>query len=535
MPNVATLLDEHVTLKCECLDRIYLNGYVPQLQEPGQLASFLVAVRGERMPSYEVVGKMAHELIAGIERMAAEKGIPVVHFERGQSKEVIAEPYFVAAERQGREQVVLIGIAQERTRAFRPVAKVERQPGRFGVARVAVFVNFYYLYIWDRECGRSVIMICSYAPWTIRVWLNGHSWLQRQLQRRGIAYESLDNGLAWVSDPPAMQRLADRFSDAHVQRYFDRWMYRLPSPFSAKDRARGYVHQLSVLQLEVSRTEVLDRPLHGRQFFEEVIRDQLDLGRPEKIQLIFQRRLPRRRGEGPFRTRVLSSDVDPTLYVSHRGVEVKQYWKCDRALRTETTINNSYDLGINKRLGNLAALRTAGRGINRRLLILERGSQHCTPAATTFETLIMPTGEPGRRAPGFRFGDRRTVALFGALSDMRWVETAIRSRELRPLVAHHLAAPYGPRQMAYDLRRLVRKGLLSRIPKTHRYRLTALGQQLVLFCTKVYTRILCRGIGELDHAKIRTPLAIAWRQLDREIADHISAVNLGSNSARLAA
>ncbi len=155
MPNVPTLLDEHVTLKCECLDRIYLNGCVAKLQDPGQLASFLVAVRGERIPSYEVVGQMAHQLIAGIERMAEEKGIPVVHFERGQSKEAIAAPYFVEAERQGREQVVLIGIAQERTRAFRPVAKQQRQPGKFGVARVAVFVNFYYLYIWTRTGGAA--------------------------------------------------------------------------------------------------------------------------------------------------------------------------------------------------------------------------------------------------------------------------------------------------------------------------------------------------------------------------------------------
>lgn len=535
MPNIPSLLDKHVTLKCECIDRLFLNGYVRKLQRPEDLAYFLTQVRGEEIPRYDVVGKMMREFIAGIERMAEEKAIPVVHFEKGQRKEAIAERYFMEAEREGREKVVMIGVAQETTHAFRPVGKQQRERGKFAVARVSVYVKFFYLYIWDAEWGRTFIKICTYAPWSIRVWMNGHDWLKRQLTRRGIAYETLDNGIAWVADPKAMQRLADRLSPAHIQRFFDRWMYRLPSPFTAHDRAKGYVHQLSILQLEVSRTEVFDRPLHGRQFFEEVIRDQLDLGRPEKIQMLFNRRVPKRRGEGPFRTRIFSSDVNPSIQIRHRSTNVKQYFKCDRALRTETTINNTYDLGINKSLCNLPALRQVGRDINRRLLILERQSQQCTPAASTFENLVMPTGDPGRRAPGFRFGDPRTVALFGALSDMRWVQTDVRSKELQPLVAHHLAGSYGPRQMAYDLRRLVRKGLLERIAKTHRYLITPLGRRLIIFCTKIYSRALCPGIGQLDNARSRAPLAIAWRRLDHEIHNLVTTVNPGQNSARLAA
>lgn len=535
MPNIPSLLDDHVTLRCECCDRFFLNGYVKRLQRPEDLAYFLTQVRGEEIPRYEVVGKMMRDFIAGIERMIEKKSIPVVHFEKGQRKEAIAEPYFQEAEREGRERVVLVGVAQEKASAFRPVGKQQRVPGKFAVARVSVFVKFFYLYIWDADWGRTFIKICTYAPWSIRVWLNGHDWLKRQLVRRRIAYESLDNGIAWVADPVAMQRIADRLSAAHVQRFFDRWMYRLPNPFTAKDRARGYRHELSILQLEVSRTEVFDRPLHGRQFFESVIHDQIDLGRPEKITLIFHRRLPKRRGEGPFRTRVFSNDVEPSLHIRHRGTDVKQYFKCGRALRTETTINDAPMIGLRKSLCNLPSLRQMGRDINRRLLALERQSQQCTPAATTFENLVMPTGDPGRRAPGFRFGDPRTVALFGALSDMRWVQTDVRSTELRPLVAHHLAGCYGPRQMAYDLRRLVRKGLLERIAKTHRYRITPLGRRLILFCTKIYSRALCPGIGQLDNATSRAPLAIAWRRLDHEVQGLISAADLGQNAARLAA
>jgi hypothetical protein len=525
MPDVSTLLDKHVVLKYECLDRLLLNGYLPRLQTPEQLAGFLCRHRGEEIPRYDLLGELTSNFMTAVDQLALDHDIPVVHFERGQRKEDIAAPYFAAAQREG---VVLIGIAQEKANVFRPCGRRQREKGKYSVTRAAAYVNHVYFYIWDADWGPSFIKVCTYAPWSIRVWLNGHEWVKRQLERRGIGFTPLDNGIAAVDDPRLLQRTCDRLSSAHVQRYFDRWLYRLPSPLAAKDRHAGYVHALSILQLEISRTEVFDRPLHGRQFFEAVIREHLDLGRPEKLQLLFHRRLPRRRGEGPFRTRVFSADVDPSLHVSHRHTRIKQYFKCDRALRTETTINDAGDFRVGKLLRNLDALRQIGRDINLRLLDLERQTQQCTPAATTFEGLVLPTGEPGHRAPGLRFGDPRVVALFGALCDFRWIRAGIRSRELRPLVEHHLARPYTPGQMAYDLRRLVRKGLLERLPKSHRYVLTQLGRQLVLFCSRLYGHILVPGISQLEASRSTSPLALAWRRFDREAAIFVSNMALAA-------
>jgi hypothetical protein len=131
---------------------------------------------------------------------------------------------------------------------------------------------------------------------------------------------------------------------------------------------------------------------------------------------------------------------------------------------------------------------------------MERQSQRCTPAASIFEDLVMPTGEPGRRAPGLRFGDPRTVALFGALAEFRWVFGGFYAKHLRPVVEHHLAAPYNIRQMAYDLRRLARKGLLERLPDCNRYQLTDLGRRLVAFCAQLYNRVFYRGLAQLHPA-----------------------------------
>ncbi len=529
MPDLNTLLDQHVTLAYESVDRVFLNGYVAKLQEPDQLAWFLGQHRGQDLPRYELLGKITSEFVAAIEKLAEDRHIPVVHFEKGQRKETIAEPYFAHAALLQREGVVLIGIAQEKAKVFRPPPKARRgRGGGFAAGRNSAFVKHVYFYIWDADFGPTFIKFCTYAPWSVRVCLNGHMWLRQRLRRSGHVVEPLDNGIAYVDDEAALRRLCRRFGPAHIQRYFERWMYRLPSPFTADDRRAGYTYQLSILQLEIARTEVFDRPLHGRQFFEEVIRQHLDLGRPENMQLIFDRRIPRRRGQPATRTRVFTQDVNPSLHVSHRNTRVKQYWKLNRALRTETTFNDTYDFRIGRKLENLPKLIELGRDINRRLLAMERQSCRPAPAASLFEALVMPTGEPGRRAPGLRFGDPRVVGLFGALSQFRSIFGGFYARDLRPLVEQHLASPYTMRQMAYDLRRLIRKGLLERLPGSNRYQLTALGRRLVLFAARLHRHVFCRGLARLEPDYPAGQLNQAWRSFDTQLGALLSEARLAA-------
>ena len=515
MADLTELLDEHVALRYESIDRLLLNGYVPRIQSAEGLACFLKSNAGEEIPRYAILGERTARLLRDLDQFIEAGKIPVVHFEKGQRKD-IARPHLDAAEAAGREGVVLIGIAQERADVFRPPAKRDREPGHYAVRRTSAYVDHVYFYLFDAQVGGAFIKLCTYGPWSLRVWLNGHSWARRQLEGRHLGYQPLDNGFARVDDGRALQAICDSFSAAVIERFVRRWLAVLPSPFTAADADAGYRYELSIMQLEVSCTEVFDRPLHGRAFFEQVMLDQLDLGRPEKLQLLFEHRILRNR-QAPFRTRVFGAGAQPSLQVEHRHTRIKQYWKLDRALRTETVIDDAYDFNIGRRLCNLAALVEIGRAINRRLIDLERTAQRCVPTADTFETLVQPSGPKETRAPGLRFGDPRVVALFSALADFRWSATDIRSGPLRELVEHHLGAPYGTRQMAYDLRRLVRKGLLERIPHTFRYRLTSLGRRLVLFCARLYARIITRGLARLDPAQLPNPLANAWRAYERQL------------------
>jgi hypothetical protein len=173
---------------------------------------------------------------------------------------------------------------------------------------------------------------------------------------RRIAFEALDNGFAACAEPERLQALCRALSAADVRRFFAYWMSVIPQPLSTADRRAGYRHELSVLQCELSLTHVFRRPLAGRQFFEQALAEALTLGRPHEVGLVFGRRVTRRT-PGRFSTRIVVRGCDPTLKLHYKHSSIRQYFKAERALRTETTINDAYDFGIGRKLANLDALR----------------------------------------------------------------------------------------------------------------------------------------------------------------------------------
>ena len=529
MPNIETILRDHVKLQIECIDRLYLNGYVPRLQSEGGIVGFLL--RDHPIPSPVLLGQRTEAFVASIEKFAEQQFVPILRFERGQRKEEVAKAHFARFEQP--EGVVFIGVAQEKATAFRCVKK--RQSGGrpwFQYYRGSVFVNQYYFYILDKNFGPCFIKFSSYAPFTVRIWLNGHEWAKRQLDRAGIAYESLDNGFLSVGDADRAQKICDRLDAFAIESFLEKWLRRLPQPFSQEERSAGYRYSLSILQMEVSRTEVFDRPLAGRQFFEEVIRENLDLGRPDRVQLIFGRRITRRT-PGTFQTRVLTTGVEPALRILYKNSSIKQYFKLGRALRTETTFNDTRDFGIGKNILNLDRLRTIGRNANRRLLHVQRLSHNCAVASTTFERVVLPSvNDDGLRAPGLRFGDPRVMALLAALCSQMHMPDGFSNHMLRERVAalhDKTLEQYGRARMTYDLRRLRLKGLIERLPHRHRYILTPLGRRIALFFPKSYARVVRAGISRLDVPPDQTandPLVLAWNRLDRVLDELVAEAKL---------
>ena len=324
MPNLHIILRDHVSLSVTCLDRLYVNGYVPTLQTSGQLCYFLKEHLGNPIPSPALFGPLRDRFVRDIERFAKRNEVPVVHFERGERKDDVAAERRKKFDR--REGVVFIGVAQERAMSFKANKSFGPLGGvHFNFTRQPVAVNHYYFYVQDAEWGPAFIKVGSYLPFPVKLCLNGHEWAKQRLRRERVGFESLDNGFLSCQRPERLQEVCDALGSADVQSFFDRWSARLPWPLTPADIEAGFRHRLSLWQVEVSLTQVFDRPVQGRHFFEEVIRDNLDLGRPNRVSLLFPTRTTRRTPPPPhgYRTRVITSGVNPSLHVEYKRSHLK--------------------------------------------------------------------------------------------------------------------------------------------------------------------------------------------------------------------
>src|SRR3990170_2325637 len=285
-------------------------------------------------------------------------------------------------------------------------------------------------------------------------------------------------------------------------------------------------------QIEPSRTIVFDAPRRARSFFEALVVDNLDIGRPDHVELIF-RGHPRRWGRPPkvdqtYKTRIDTRDtIGVTVNADYKHSRIKQYLKDGRALRIETVINSPDDLLCKRRLQHLDELQAKARDVNARLLDTERFGQGCVLASPAFERVAQSTlTEDGRRSPALRFGDPRVMALLGALC-VGLNALGFTNRSLRAQVNHLLGVAYTTNQMSYDLARLRLNGLIQRRPGTNTYDLTPDGQRVAIFYTKVHDRLL-RPLLTADTPPAPVELRNAMHVVDRHVRGYIDHARLGN-------
>lgn len=494
MLTIKDVLTNKITLDIECVDRVYLNGYVKNLQMAGGLINFIREQMGFPIPSPMLLAPVSQAFRSAVEKFAEAQGLTLVNFARGEEKDETARAHLAKFEK--RSGVVLIGKAQEKTKGYTARRQVQGTRVWFDYSRRDVFVTHYYFYILDEEFGLFFIKICTYFPFDVKVCFNGHEWAKQQLRKERIGFEALSNGFLSCQDPARLQKICYQLNAEKVQTLFDHWVEQIPWPLSAEQRTAGYPHQLSLWQMEVSRTQVFRDSEQGWALVENLIRDNLDLGRPDRVSLIFERKVTKAT-PGEFHTRILREGVQPTLRIHYKHSALKQYLKEGRALRTEMMFNNTQDFGLTRGLKNFTTLFDLGRQYNNRLLEQETISQDCFLPLQTIQSLGQSTIENGQRASALRFADRRVMSLLGALAGQSFIPSPLGNTSLRPIVAQLLGREYSRAQMTYDLRRLRLKKLIERIGNSYRYRLTELGIKVVTFFTKLYQRLFRPGLAAL--------------------------------------
>jgi hypothetical protein len=530
--RLSELLGRHVQFSYTTWDRIVLNGYLDRLQRPENISYFFREVVGVSAVTPEVLMSRTAPYRAWITRYAAEHAIPLVAAPQGQRKEDVVAPYYRRF--RAADGVVAILTSTESGRTF--VSYTPRYPPSGGdpgyrllhPARKRFLHDYFYLL--DPVLGPMSVRVGTFLPFTLAVFLNGHSFLAQELTRLGVGFRKDDNAFLALDDLAALQAAAERLTPRLIEQRCGYWVRQLAPRFTAEEQAAVDLHyRYSVAQIELATDVIFRRSAPLKALFRRATELGILLGGADRTTHLFGRRITARSG-GKLQT-VLDrrNEGQPILRSYYGSSFVKQYEKGDRLLRTETCVNNTYDLGIGRRLENLPALHERMQATNTRYLEAQAELLASTVDGGTLASLARPVMVGTRRVPGLKLGDDRVIRLLEALRHPGTFVADWTTREVhaRVLARHRLTeADYRLSQLRYDLGKLRAHHLVERLGTSRRYHLTARGLKLGVLLVKLRTRLLGPLASLASDQPSRRPtratsaVEAAFRQVDTAL-DHL--------------
>ncbi len=541
MDRLSELLGHAVQFVYTCWDRIVLNGYIERLQRPENLVYFFHDVVGVACIEPAVLEQRTNAYKAWVRRVADELGIPVQPAPpappRGMRKEDVVLPYYRRLKEAEGIACVLTSLEQGRTFvSYMPNRKPLSGDGNYRLIKACRkrFLHYYW-YILDPVMGPMSIRVGSYFPFNVTCYLNGHSFVAQELTRAGVPFRKADNAFTGVADVRALQAAADRMSAALLQRRCAYWVRRLVPTFSPAERAAlapGY--RYSMAQMELATDVVFKRSAPLKALFRRACELGVLVGGAERTTHLFGRRIDRRY-RGKLQTVLDQREAGhPVLRWYYETSFAKQYTRGDRhgdrILRNETCSNDTRHFGVGRRLQNLPLLREKLAATNERCLALQAELLASTVDTGQLAALAQPTVVGQRRIPGLKLHDDRVIRVLETLLHPAAFAPDWTTRELhtRILARHQLAeADYRLSQLRYDLGKLRAKGLVERVGKSRRYRLTPLGLKLGVLLVKLRMRLLGPLATLVTTPSTRrpplhhNPVDAAFRDVDTAL-DHLS-------------
>jgi hypothetical protein len=500
MERLLDLLGNAVQFVYTCWDRIVLSGYIERLQRPENLIYFFQDVVGIDAIEPAVLEQRTIAYKAWVRRIATERDIPILAAPRGTRKEELVEPYYRRLK--GAEGVACVLTSLEQGRTF--VSYVPRWKVPSGDANYR-FIKpcrkqflHYYWYVLDPVMGPMSVRVASYFPFNVTCYLNGHSFVAQELTRDGVRFRKADNAFLAVSDVAAVQSAADRLSAALLQRRCTYWVRRVVPVFSPDERAAlrpGY--RYSMAQMELATDVVFKRAAPLRALFQRACELGVLVGGANRTTHLFGRRI-NRHYHGKLQTVLDQREAGhPVLRWYYQTSFAKQYVRgdqhSDRILRTETCSNDTRHFGVRRRLENLPVLHERLAATNERCLAEQAEVLASAVDTGQLAALAAPTLIGQRRVPGLKLHDDRVIRLLETLLHPGGFVRDWTSRELHTrVVARHrlICDDYRLSQLRYDLSKLRAKGLVERIGKSRRYRLTPIGLKLGVLLVKLRLRLL---------------------------------------------
>jgi len=535
MQSLKVLQEDHIVYELDSWDRVMLKIRAPRFFLGGGVANFIRFQLNQKTPDTRAFLGFRNQLIEDMEIFAEEQGIEIYRFnktEKNGGKEKCAQKALELLQENDEfeEGVVFIGKAQEKTLAWRS----HWGEGYCEVKRANLMVNWYYVYFLDRDFGLCSLRICSYAPFQMKLYFNGHEYLKQQLRSEGIGFEALANGVLSCEDPERAQEIVKELDVAKIEALREKWMNRIPNVLIELSTVYHERIMTSMDQVEVAKTQIWDDPRRGREFFEQAIKENIDLGRPDKSCFIFKKQHRRNGKQKDFSSRVMTYGVIAVFAIYVMGNKLKQYFKEGRGLRSEFTANNLKDLGIGNTLTqeNWQQLWATGHDCIGRTLEIEKLSHDPSVGRRAVEMLESPLEKDGRRVSGMPRGKARTQALFEGIVSAHLSLGRFQNRDLRSQMATLLGKDQSEitqGQMSYDLRRLRGHGIIEKMEGSNRYEVTKEGLRLAIWMTRLEKKIngealsgvLIEGNFAVEDKSIRK-MKESIEQIEQTMSDYMS-------------
>ena len=358
------------------------------------------------------------------------------------------------------------------------------------------WVNQYHFYLSDQHWGRMFVRLCPYFPFSARVCLNQHHGLALRMREEGIDFQPCINAFLRCGNPARLQELADSLTAQDLRRCGPKWLAAFTPFFTPQERrSAGGQHRLFFSQGEYGDNLIFPRRAAVDQLTQRLLDLNRTLGQPQKITLIFGRRVTQEY-QGKLPTVIEDLDLPHPVIRSHYGHGLaKPYVRDNRWLRTEPATHNGYDYGVHQDVANLPRLR------DRMSQIIDHYHEVPQDILETFvdrgqrRELTEPTTLPnGKRLPGLRLDHPRPRAVMQALVRLAPIAAGgtFTMRDLYSPAWDALGlgeTPYSLASLRYDLSKLRAKGLVEKIPHSRRYRLLGKGYSICLVFLKLFERI----------------------------------------------
>jgi len=512
MELFAKLFGSLLVFVYHCFDRIVIHGYLSGLSRPEQVVYFFRNVVGVPVVDKEVLSQRTNHYQKWVEAFARNHQTPIEWAEKGVRKEDHVQRWLRVMERGGRYGVYFIFKSMEQGPTFRcavPKYPTQDPNHRILAAQRSRFTH-YYFYLRDEELGPMVMRVASFFPFQTTYYLNGHGFIERELQRGQIGFRKNDNAFLAVDDLAPLQAAADRLSAKIIRQRLDYWTLLLGPKFSAKERQQMNLHRFyAVAQIEYCRNFIFKRHFPIHRIFERSCEIGLWRLTAHKISEIFGSRITQKL-KGKLHTTLEQVEHGHHVFRAYwKHAFVKQYEKFSTFLRNEICSNNLADFGLHKGLDHLASVREKFLAVTDRFAAFQAQGLNVHVEFPVLQRLALPITVGTARLPGIKIHDTRMIRLMEILLHGSTQLAGWRSKQIHQalLTAYGLSDQrYRLNQLRYDLRKMKAHGLVQRDCKRYAYRLTHKGTKVALLFVLFHKQLCGPLANSLFHHQPNEPL-----------------------------